>query len=172
MMDVGEGEKGRKTEADVGGQCKCGLEGEGTVGGGDTKPGCVEATGQTHRPHVEVGKDGVEEEVVTELETRFQELFKTTIFNSMTVSCTWEGQCAETGRRRERYVEEHRPERTETLAMHFRWVHQAHRILGSLYEIVYNSSKLRDTAEDFKKQTHERCTYSTVHKLSPHKGEL
>ena len=29
-----------------------------------------------------------------------------------TVSCTQEGQCAETGRRRERYVEEHRPERT------------------------------------------------------------
>ena len=34
--------------------------------------------------------------------------------------------------------------------MHFRWVHQAHRILGSLYEIVYNSSKLRDTVEDLK----------------------
>ena len=76
MVDV-EGEKGRKTEADVGGQCKCGNEGEGTVGGGDAKQGCVEATGQIHRPHVEVGKDAVEEEEVTEIEMRFQKLFKT-----------------------------------------------------------------------------------------------
>ena len=30
------GEKERKTKAEVYGQCKCGLEGEGTVGGGDT----------------------------------------------------------------------------------------------------------------------------------------
>ena len=36
----------RKTEAEVGGQCKCGLEGEGTVGRGDAKPDCVEATCQ------------------------------------------------------------------------------------------------------------------------------
>ena len=76
MMDVGEG-KGRKIEAEVDRQCKCGHEGDGTVGGGDATPGCVEATCQTHRPHVEVGKDAVEEEEVTELETRFQELFKT-----------------------------------------------------------------------------------------------
>ena len=32
------------------GQSECGLEGEGTVGGGDPKPGCVESTaGQKHR---------------------------------------------------------------------------------------------------------------------------
>ena len=30
-------EKERKTEAEVNGQCKCGLEGEGTVGGGEGK---------------------------------------------------------------------------------------------------------------------------------------
>ena len=74
--------------------------------------------------------------------------------------------CGDGRTERERYVEEHRPKRTETLAMHFGWVHQAHRILGSLYEIVYNSSKARDTVEDFKK-THKRCNYWTVHKLSP-----
>ena len=32
-MDV-EGRR-RKTEAEVDGECECGLEGEGTVGGGD-----------------------------------------------------------------------------------------------------------------------------------------
>ena len=30
-------EKERTTEAEVNGQCKCGLEGEGTVGGGEGK---------------------------------------------------------------------------------------------------------------------------------------
>ena len=37
-------EKERNTKAEVGGQCKCGLEGEGTV---VAKPGYVEAT--SHR---------------------------------------------------------------------------------------------------------------------------
>ena len=37
-IDV-EGEKERKTEAETDGQCACRLEGEGTVGGGDAKPG-------------------------------------------------------------------------------------------------------------------------------------
>ena len=46
----------------MGGQCKCGLEGEGTVGRGDAKPGNVEATCQKHRPNVEMGKNAVEEE--------------------------------------------------------------------------------------------------------------
>ena len=37
--------EGRKTVRSGGGwQCECGLEGEGIVGEGDTKPGCVEAT--------------------------------------------------------------------------------------------------------------------------------
>ena len=40
-------------------QCQCGVEGEGTVGGGDTKSGCVEATVQKHRFHREVKKDAV-----------------------------------------------------------------------------------------------------------------
>ena len=36
-------------------QCKCGLKGEGTVGGGGgggggVQPGCVKATGQKHLP--------------------------------------------------------------------------------------------------------------------------
>ena len=39
-MRVGEE---RKIEEEVNEPCKCGLEGEGTVGGGDAKPGCVEA---------------------------------------------------------------------------------------------------------------------------------
>ena len=38
------------------GQCECGLEGEGTVGRGDAKSGCGEATGQIQRPRIEVGK--------------------------------------------------------------------------------------------------------------------
>ena len=38
------GEKERKTEAEVHGQCECKLEGEGTVGQGYAKPGQVEAT--------------------------------------------------------------------------------------------------------------------------------
>ena len=45
----GEEEKERKTEAGVGGHHKRGLEDEGTVGRGDVKPGCVEATCQIHR---------------------------------------------------------------------------------------------------------------------------
>ena len=55
----------RKTKAEVGGQFKCGLEGEGTVGGGNAKPGCAETTGQIQRPHIEMGKDGVEKEEET-----------------------------------------------------------------------------------------------------------
>ena len=37
-MDL-EGEKERKTEAEVDGRCKGGLESEGTVGGGDVTLG-------------------------------------------------------------------------------------------------------------------------------------
>ena len=46
-----------KTEAEVDGQCKYGLQREGTVGGGDTKPAGVEATCQTDRyiDHICVG---------------------------------------------------------------------------------------------------------------------
>ena len=55
-------EKERKTEAEVDGQCKCGLEGKGTVWRGDAQLGCVEATCQINRPNVEVGKDAEEEE--------------------------------------------------------------------------------------------------------------
>ena len=44
------------------GQCKCGLEGEGNVGGGDAQPGDFETTCQIHLPHVEVEKDTVEED--------------------------------------------------------------------------------------------------------------
>ena len=40
-------------------QCKGGLEGEGTVRRGDATLGCVEATCQIRRPHIEVGKDAV-----------------------------------------------------------------------------------------------------------------
>ena len=43
-------EKERKTEAGVAGQCKCGLEGEGTVRRADADTGCVEATREKHRP--------------------------------------------------------------------------------------------------------------------------
>ena len=58
----GREEKERKTEAEVDGQCKCGLEGEGTISGEETqKPICAEATCHIHRPHIEVGKDAVEE---------------------------------------------------------------------------------------------------------------
>ena len=62
-MDVSE-EKERQTEAEVDGQCKCGLEGEGTVGGRYAQPGGVEATCRKHRPHkrVELGKDAEEQE--------------------------------------------------------------------------------------------------------------
>ena len=52
-MNDGDGCGGRKertTEAEVDGQCQCELEGEGTVGGGDAKPGYVEAPGKEHRP--------------------------------------------------------------------------------------------------------------------------
>ena len=55
-------EKERKTQAEEDGQCNCRLEREGIVGRGDAKRGCVEATGQRHRPHMEleVGKYVVE----------------------------------------------------------------------------------------------------------------
>ena len=33
--------------------CKYGLEGEGIVGRGDAKLGCMEATGQKHRQHID-----------------------------------------------------------------------------------------------------------------------
>ena len=44
-------EKERKTKAEVDGQCKCGLYGEGTLGGGKAKQDCVEETCRKHRPH-------------------------------------------------------------------------------------------------------------------------
>ena len=58
----GSEEKERKTESEVDGQCKCGLEGDGTVGGGDAKPRCVGANHQTHRSYKDMRKDAVEEE--------------------------------------------------------------------------------------------------------------
>ena len=39
--------KERKTEAEVDGQCKCGLEGNVLCRGGDA---CMEAIGHKHRP--------------------------------------------------------------------------------------------------------------------------
>ena len=45
MMRMDVEEKGRKTKEEVDRQCKCVLEGEWTVGGGDPKLGCVEVTG-------------------------------------------------------------------------------------------------------------------------------
>ena len=56
-------EKENKTETEVDGECKCGLEGEVTVGRGDAKSGCVEATGKKHPLHLEVGNDPVEKVV-------------------------------------------------------------------------------------------------------------
>ena len=45
------------------GQCKCGLEGEGTVGGGDAKPCSVaQATSQIHRLHIEMENEALKEE--------------------------------------------------------------------------------------------------------------
>ena len=41
---------------------QCRLEGDRAVGQGDAKPKRVKTTGQKHRPHMEVGKDAVEEE--------------------------------------------------------------------------------------------------------------
>ena len=53
-----------KTNTDVDRQCQYGLEGEGTVGGGDAISGCVEATCQKHRPpRTSVGKCALEEEM-------------------------------------------------------------------------------------------------------------
>ena len=52
-------EKERKTEAEVDGQCECGLEREGPVGGGDAEPFSVYIFGQKHGPHTEVAKDVV-----------------------------------------------------------------------------------------------------------------
>ena len=40
----GGDEEETKTEAGVDGHCECGLEGEETVGQGDTKPGRLKAT--------------------------------------------------------------------------------------------------------------------------------
>ena len=51
----GRQEKERKTEAEVDGQCECGLEGEGTAGGGDIQLEWEDATCHIHRPHTEVG---------------------------------------------------------------------------------------------------------------------
>ena len=45
-------------------QCECGLEGDGTVTEGHTRQGCVDAICQKHRAHVEMEKDGMEEEEV------------------------------------------------------------------------------------------------------------
>ena len=45
-------EKERRTEAEVDGHCKCGLEGERTVERGDAKPDCVETICQILRTHV------------------------------------------------------------------------------------------------------------------------
>ena len=43
------------------GQCEGGLEGEGTVGEGDTIQGCAEATCQIHQPpYIQVGNDAIE----------------------------------------------------------------------------------------------------------------
>ena len=65
-MDVqGRRRKGRPKQRWMDSQCKCGLEGEGTVGRGDTKPGCMKATCRIHRPYIEVGKDAVEEDLQT-----------------------------------------------------------------------------------------------------------
>ena len=61
-------EKVRKTVAEVDGQFKCGLEGEGAVGRGDAKLGCVEASGQKNRPPHRRGEYAVEEEEVEEEE--------------------------------------------------------------------------------------------------------
>ena len=55
-------EKERKTEAEVDGQCKCGLEGEGTVRGGDARLRYVESTCKIRRPPIEAGKDAMEDE--------------------------------------------------------------------------------------------------------------
>ena len=54
--------KKRKTETEVDVQCKHGREGEGTVGGEDTKQNSVEAACQIHRHQLEVGKDAEEED--------------------------------------------------------------------------------------------------------------
>ena len=70
-------EKGRKSEVEMDGQCACGLEREGTVGGGDAETGCAEATRQKQRPNMDVGKDAVEEEVLLPnvFELGFPEVF-------------------------------------------------------------------------------------------------
>ena len=44
----------RKTEEEVGGLCERRPEREGTVGRGDVRPSCMEATIVPHRPHIEV----------------------------------------------------------------------------------------------------------------------
>ena len=48
MWRRGEGKEGSKAEVD--GQCKCGIQGEESVGGGGggATPGCVVATCQKH----------------------------------------------------------------------------------------------------------------------------
>ena len=64
-MDVEGRRRKRKTEGEVDGRYKCGLEGEETVGkGGDEKPGGVGTTCQKHRLHIDVGKDALEDSVI------------------------------------------------------------------------------------------------------------
>ena len=63
-MDVEGRRRKWRTEGEVDGQCKCGLEGEETVGGGDAKPGGVGTTCQKRRPQIDVGKDALEDSVI------------------------------------------------------------------------------------------------------------
>ena len=55
-------EKERKIGAKVDGQNQARLEREGTIERRGTRPGCLQATGQTHGLHIKVGKDADEEE--------------------------------------------------------------------------------------------------------------
>ena len=64
-MSVEGAEKERNAEADEDGQCKCGLEGEGTVRRGDEIPRCVQANSQIYRPTHRLGKEAVDEEELT-----------------------------------------------------------------------------------------------------------
>ena len=62
-MDVEGGEKEMKTEAGVDVQCKCGFEGEETVGGEDSFITGLDGgnSSETSTPH-KVGKDAMEED--------------------------------------------------------------------------------------------------------------
>ena len=53
---AGEKEEG-KTKVDVVGQHQKRLVGEGIVKGGRARPGEIEPSHKTHRPHMKVGKD-------------------------------------------------------------------------------------------------------------------